>query len=193
MLSRPVLVRLGTTCLNIELLSGSKRRMLERPCDEPLQRSLLRLKKALGHDAELVDAEGASISLSTPARNAWQAASSLRVGDESHPVLFDPPEVTDLELPFIPQLGLPMRPILRTRCCLPSDVRFAWERCLTSAAEWEPCGTASVYVPTARVSPSFRTPPRPILPRLHHVFKPVTPRVSNHVTSLPVHSLSITS
>ena len=138
-LSKPCIVRQGTESLQIEVLHGSKRRTLERPAQEALERSLSRLQKALGSPPTLIDAHGEAISADTPAADAWALAAVLRAGGDEVFVLFDPPEVTTIECPSAPHVGIPLRPLLGLRFCEPAAASLTWERC--RGGTWEQIGS----------------------------------------------------
>ena len=158
--------------LEIELSLAARRRTLSRPQEEQLERSLFRLaaaaagkKGAAAPATRLLDASGLPLAPDLRAVDAWAEAATLEVGeDEQFAVLFDPPEVESLELPWAPTVGVPLLPRVSCRCCEPADVEVHWER-RAGEASWETVGRGESYVPTeADVGHELRvtaTPPSP--------------------------------
>jgi len=133
---RRVLDAAGVAKLEISLALASKpERMLSRPSGEALRRSLQRISGAKGSVddtalsalAALHRADGSAISHDTAAEEAWATAAELRVGVESLLVLFNPPEVTQLESPAAPLCGVPCTPFFSTRCCARPEVVLTWQ------------------------------------------------------------------
>jgi hypothetical protein len=148
----PVVVRqcmhADTAHLQVQLQPASSHgalRVLLRPASETLEKTLGRLEKtlskkskkgaasgepapALAAEIVLCDALGEAIARSTNAVDAWSSASTLRIGAERLRVLFDPPEVTSLECPVVPLVGIPIGPLAATRNCELSHCQFIWER-----------------------------------------------------------------
>ena len=157
--------------LAIEVNLAGSQRTLSRPQEEQLERSLFRLAAAAGGKrgpplaTRLLDASGLPLAPDTRAADAWSSAALLEVGDdEKFAVLFDPPEVEDLELPWAPLVGVPLLPRVSCRCCQPDQVDVHWER-RAGEAEWQTVARGLRYVPTAQdVGCELRltaTPPAP--------------------------------
>lgn len=144
---RPVIVRRGESHLLISLSFGSNPRTLQRPLVEELHRSLSRMQKALGVLPELLDERGACIPGNTVAWQAWSAAVRLRAAEQCVPVLFNPPEVTSIECPSAPHVGIPLCPFVRLSHADAACVRFSW-RALHQDGIWEQVGEGPSYTPT---------------------------------------------
>ena len=165
------IVRTVMDKLAIEVNLAGSQRTLSRPQEEQLERSLFRLAAAAGGKrgppvaTRLLDASGLPLAPDTRAADAWSSAALLEVGDdEKFAVLFDPPEVEDLELPWAPLVGVPLLPRVSCRCCQPEQVDVHWER-RAGEAEWQTVARGLRYVPTAQdVGCELRltaTPPAP--------------------------------
>ena len=176
---RAMVLRVSPSCivrtvmdkLAIEVNLAGSQRTLSRPQEEQLKRSLFRLAAAAGGKrgppvaTRLLDASGLPLAPDTRAADAWSSAALLEVGDdEKFAVLFDPPEVEDLELPWAPLVGVPLLPRVSCRCCQPEQVDVHWER-RAGEAEWQTVARGLRYVPTAQdVGCELRltaTPPAP--------------------------------
>ena len=165
------IVRTVMDKLAIEVNLAGSQRTLSRPQEEQLERSLFRLAAAAGGKrgpppaTRLLDASGLPLAPDTRAIDAWSSAALLEVGDEQQfAVLFDPPEVETLELPWAPLVGVPLLPRVSCRCCQPDQVDVHWER-RAGEAEWQTIARGLRYVPTAEdVGCELRltaTPPAP--------------------------------
>ena len=166
------IVRTVMDKLAIEVNLAGSQRTLSRPQEEQLERSLFRLAAAAGGKrgpppaTRLLDASGLPLAPDTRAIDAWSSAALLEVGDDEQQfaVLFDPPEVEALELPWAPLVGVPLLPRVSCRCCQPDEVDVHWER-RAGEAEWQTIARGLRYVPTAEdVGCELRltaTPPAP--------------------------------
>jgi len=157
--------------LAIEVNLAGSQRTLSRPQEEQLERSLFRLAAAAGGKrgpppaTRLLDSSGLPLAPDTRAADAWSSAALLEVGDdEKFAVLFDPPEVEALELPWAPLVGVPLLPRVSCRCCQLDQVDVHWER-RAGEAEWQTIARGLRYVPTSEdVGCELRltaTPPAP--------------------------------
>ena len=168
------IVRTTLDKLEIELTLAARRRTLSRPPAEQLERSLFRLASAAGGKkgapplpTRLLDAADVPLAPTLRAIDAWADAATLEVGDDARfAVLFDPPEVHQLELPCEPLVGIPLLPRVACRCCEPGEVDMRWERRpVGSDAEWQTVARGTSYVPVeADAGLELRvtaTPPRP--------------------------------
>ena len=126
--------------ITIQIGGGNTRKLL-RPVGEPLSKALKRLDATLRKSAPredsaavpaLHDADGNAIDLAVTNLEAWAKAVTLTLSGEPVRVLFEPPEVTELRLPVLPLVGVPMRALVETHNCEPSECTFVWQ---TAAAE----------------------------------------------------------
>ena len=152
--------------LEVALVLADKHRSFMRDPGEPLQKSLARLSESGGRQqpatpARLLKADGEPLRVTEVARNAWQTASVLEIGESCFQVLYDPAEVVSLEAPVNPIMGVPIVLLVKDRrpsaASLDSpgggasSLDFFWERsrkrALGTDIEWEPLSRLGRYTP----------------------------------------------
>lgn len=136
--SRFVIVRLlldqELPRLEIQLTLAERQRNLLRNPSEPVERGLQRLAAAAlpktprGNKGSVSASEGGStgpaqllgesgepLDVQLTAASAWQAAHTLCVGSSRFRVLYDPVEISELEMSFTPVVGVPLMPRIESR------------------------------------------------------------------------------
>ena len=176
------LVQQGQPHLEIQVSidHAAATKTLLRAESEPLAKSLARLtatlnKKAkskkpspvfeaaapveicfLTSDEAEIDAETTSIL------DAMQQATTMCIGPMRHLVLFEPPEVTSMDMPAQPLVGIPLRPAIGLRHCDATECTWLWERQTGDQASWTCVGREAQYVPSAAdVGSSLRVQAKP--------------------------------
>lgn len=168
----PIVVRQNADALLIDVrIQGQPKKTLQRPATEELARTLGRVSKAFsppkfnrkkkncGHAQVepsllqpcLVDQKGNQLNPSMQALEAWSGAAQLHIGSTALDVLFEPAEVLTLLLPTVPQVGVPITPLIETTVgCGVRQCHWQWERLPAGLAEdnWQAVGSEIEYRPS---------------------------------------------